>query len=209
MDGILNQSEMATPIYVWYARKWSTSEWQAATSQPDFVNVRESVLLAAEDAALGPNDGAVFAYRVTDDEQDSRLSVAWPQLPQLLFSIPVNANDPSQGQVFVAKLVQGQISRKNIVTMLQTIKRLQPKIDPATAQVTFYDPTLNYLPALGISNNAQAPGSGYMVGLNPLSESTQINRYGQMLGGLQKFIPWLIVGGVAYLANKKYKLINF
>jgi hypothetical protein len=28
-----------------------------------------------------------------------------------------------------------------------------------------------------------------------------------MLGGLQKFIPWIIVGGVAYLANRRYKWI--
>jgi hypothetical protein len=198
---------MATPIYVWYARKWTAAEWQAATTQPDFVDVRDSVFLAASDAGLGSGDGAAFAYRVTGDEQDSRLAVAWPNLPQLLFSIPVDEYDPTKGQVFVAKLVQSQINRKNIVTMLQTVKRLQPKVDPATQQVSFFDPTLKILPSLGVSNSAQAPGNGSMVGLNPYGEPTEINRLGQMLGGLQKFIPWLIVGGVAYLANRRYKWI--
>jgi hypothetical protein len=198
---------MATPIYVWYARKWTAAEWQAATTQPDFVDVRDSVFLAASDAGLGSGDGAAFAYRVTGDEQDSRLAVVWPNLPQLLFSIPVDEYDPTKGQVFVAKLVQSQINRKNIVTMLQTVKRLQPKVDPATQQVSFFDPTLKILPSLGVSNSSQAPGSGNMVGLNPFGEPTEVNRYGQMLGGLQKFIPWLIVGGVAYLANRRYKWI--
>lgn len=197
---------MAKPILVWYARKYDAGEWANAVNLPDFQAVQDSVLLAASDAGLGAGDGAVLAYRVTGDQDDDRLSVQ-SQLPQLLFSVPADPADPQGAQVFVAKLVQNQISRKNIALMLETVKRFEAKIDPATKQVNFYDPTLHWLPSIGISNSAQAPGEGYMLGLNPWNESLTINRYGQMFGGLAKFLPWLLIGGAVYLANKKNKWV--
>lgn len=193
---------MAKPILVWYARKYDAGEWANAVNLPDFQSVQDSVLLAASDAGLGAGDGAVLAYRVTGDQDDDRLSVFWPQLPQLLFSVPADPANAQGPQVFVAKLVQDQISRKNIALMLETVKRFQAKIDPATQQTTFYDPTLHWLPSIGVSNSAQAPGAGYMLGLNPWNESLTINRYGQMFGGLAKFLPWLLIGGAVYLAKK-------
>lgn len=188
------------PINIWFAKRWTDSEWSNFQDDADYQKASGTVQYAASDLNLGPGDGNMFAYRVTGDAMDSRLSLGRLHLPQLLFSTPVDVDDPAKGQMFLAKLVQGQITRGNVATMLKTVRALEPKLDPS-GRVQFYNPTLG-LPAVGISNSAQAPGGGFMIGLNPLSESLEVNRYGQQiqqfLDGLKKWAPWLIVGAIAY-----------
>jgi hypothetical protein len=188
------------PIYIFFARRWTDAEWQNATNESEYRTAEQTVLLAAEELGLDANDGSMFAYRVTGDEVDSMLSLGRVQLPQLLFSTPIDPNDPSKGVMFLAKLVQGQITRKNVVTMLKTVRQLEPKLDPS-GTVTFYNPSLT-LPAVGIPNTAGAPGGGYMIGLNPLSENLEVNRYGQQIqnffNSLTKALPLILIGLAAY-----------
>lgn len=193
------------PINIWFAKRWTDAQWSDFQNDADYQKAWQIVSLAAGDLSLGPGDGNMLAYRVTGDDIDSRLSLNRLQLPQLLFSTPVDASDPTKGEMFLAKLVQDQITRANVATMLKTTRALEPKLDPG-GSVQFYNPTLG-LPAVGISNIAQAPGSGFMLGLNPLSESLQVNRYGQQLrqflDGLTKALPWILIGVTAWKLSEK------
>ena len=194
------------PIYIWFARRWSDAEWQDFEAQPDYQKALDVVQLAVSDLKLGAGDGAMLAYRVLGDNTDSRLSLGLLTLPQLLFSTPIDPNDPAKGQMFLAKLVQDQITRKNVATMLQAVRALEPKQDPGQP-VQFYDPTLHFPVTIGISNLADAPGSGYLIGFNPLTESLTINRYGQILenflNGLKKALPWIAAGLIAYKISEQ------
>lgn len=193
------------PVNVWFAKRWSDAEWSAFQDDADYARASEVVMLAAGDLGLGAGDGAMFAYRVIGDKTDSLLSLGRLQLPQLLFSAPVDPDDPGKGQMFLAKLVQNQINRKNVATILKTVRQLETRLDPG-GKVSFYNPALN-LPSLGISNSADAPGSGFMLGLNPLSESITVNRYGQQLhnffNNIGKALPWILVGLGVYKLTEK------
>lgn len=193
------------PIYVWFAKRWTDAQWKNFETDSDYANAAEIIGLAAEDLNLSAGDGSYFAYRVTGDQMDNMLKLSILQLPQLLFSTPIDPDDPKKGQMFLAKLVQGQINRKNVVTILKTVRAMEPQKDPGS-KVSFYNPSLG-LPAVGISNTAEAPGTGYMIGINPVSESLEVNRYGQQLlnlfNNLTKLIPWVVGGVVAYELTKK------
>lgn len=188
------------PIYVWFAKRWTDSEWKNFEADSDYRQAADIVGLAAEELDLDATDGSLFSYRVTGDKIDDLLKLGRLQLPQMLFSTPVDTSDTTKGQMFLAKLVQDQINRKNVVTILQTVRALEPKLDPG-GSVSFYNPSLN-LPAVGLSSSADAPGTGYMIGINPVSESIQVNRYGQQLldffNTLTKSLPLILIGVAAY-----------
>lgn len=193
------------PINIWFAKRWTDAEWSDFQNNAEYQKAWQTVGLAASDLGLGPGDGNMLAYRVTGDALDSLLSLGRLQLPQLLFSTPVDASDPTKGEMFLAKLVQGQITRGNVATILKTVRALEPQLDPG-GRVQFYNPSLS-LPAVGISNTAQAPGGGFMLGLNPLSESLTVNRYGQQLqqffDTLGKALPWILIGVTAWKLSEK------
>lgn len=193
------------PIYVWFAKRWTDAEWSNFQDDAGYLAASDTVALAAQDLGLGVSDGSMFAYRVTGDKIDDLLKLGRLQLPQLLFSTPVDPDDPGKGQMFLAKLVQGQISRKNVGVMLKTVRGLEPKLDP-TGKVEFYNPALT-LPAVGISSSADAPGGGYMIGINPVSEDLQINRYGQQLldffNTLTRSLPLILIGVAAYKLSEE------
>lgn len=193
------------PIYVWFAKRWTDAEWKGFESDSDYRKAADIIGLAADDLDLDAADGSLFAYRVTGDKIDDLLKLGRLQLPQLLFPTPVDPDDAAKGQMFLAKLVQGQINRKNVVTILQTVRALEPKLDPG-GNVSFYNPSLN-LPAVGLSSSADAPGTGYMIGINPVSESIQVNRYGQQLlnffNTLTKSLPLILIGVAAYKLSEE------
>lgn len=193
------------PVHIWFADRFSDANWNSPDKGPGAVAARETALLAADDLGLGPGDGAFYFYRVLGDATDDKLGLSRFQLPQLLFSTPVDPSDPAKGSMFLAKLVQGQITRGNVATMLKAVRQLEPKLDPS-GKVTFYNPSLT-LPALGISNSASAPGGGYLLGLNPFSESITVNRYGQVLDNLlhtfSNLLPWVVGGWLVYEISKR------
>lgn len=191
---------MAIRINVWIAKKYTDAEWNNLQSDNFYQKTAETIELAASDIGLSANDGGIYAYRYLGDANDSLLKVQFLQLPQVLFSTPDPENP--NAQIFLAKLVQAQITRKNIETMLRACRRLEPRKDPSSGTYVFYDPTLDFFQniSIGISNSAGAPGKGFLLGLDPLGENLTINRYGQVLGDIQSILKALVpVLGMAAL----------
>jgi hypothetical protein len=200
---------MLKPIKVWFAKRFTEAAWQNDTWQndPEYLKALEAIQQAAGDLNLTSDDGWVMGYQVTGDEMDDQLKLWRFQLPQVLFSTWADPNDHSKGDIFLAKLVQGQITRENIRVMLTACRRLERQVD-AGAEQSFYDPSLQLLDGIGISNTAGAPGAGgYLLGLNPLSESLEVNRRGQIvdnvLHAVKKVGPWALLAAGAYAVSKK------
>ena len=202
---------MATkPIYAFYVDRFTDAEWSNETGwlTPRFVAVQEAFALAMADAGISSSDGSgISTYRYgVNAGYDKKLGLSGiAEIPQILFATP----DPSRNDnsvVFLAKLVNKQINRKNIELMLKTVRSLSYKIDPTTGEVSFYDPTFRLFGDTGFGfNPASAPG-GSLIGLG-LQERLTLNRTGQVIDNIislvKKLFPFLVAGALYYGFQEK------
>lgn len=199
------------PITVYICKKYSDEVWDGKKffSDPQVKAIYDAIQLVASEMGLSAADGDIYYLRYFGDAIDQQLRVQSYQLPQVLISTPDPNNSAPGAQVFLAKLVQGQITKENLKTIITAVRKLVPKVDP-TGSVSFYDPTFDPFKdaSIGISNISGAPGKGSLIGLNPLHENLEINRGGQVIGNffdiLKKIAPFLAVGAV-YYGYKSYK----
>lgn len=194
-------------VYLFYCDNFSMSAWNDGTwkHQSGNQNFVATLNLVRSEMGLSSSDILPFGHQVGLSEYedlDRQLKLSSFQLPQVLFALP-NPENP-EGLFFVGKLVQGQINRQNMKVMLTAVLQLQPKEDP-NGKISFYDPSFRLFDGIGISNSAGAPGSGALIGLNPISEALEINRGGQIFDNLKKLLPWAVLGAVLFVAASRRK----
>lgn len=200
---------MALPLYTFYIQELSQNEWNAGpTANPRFQTVKEAFDLARVSASLSSSNANIqWGWLGGIDTQMTSLLKLHPA-PQLLFAVKKPNGQPNEW-LFMAKLVDTQVTRANIELMLNALKRLELKYDPTSGKPSWYDPSLAaLLPSLGVSSETDKPG-GFMLGLNPDGITVGLNRYGQVLSGIADFLKsnWmLILGGiVAYKISRTSK----
>ena len=198
---------MATPITIIFPAYVSQEDVDNGfVNLPDYVAVRDTLPDAVQDAGLSADTVKLQRYPMGYEDVETRLKLR-PEdggydklyLPQLLFATP----DPNKSGavVVLAKLVKGQINRKNIALMLKVCDRLKKKTDAAGGRQSFYDPTLHSPISIGF-NPADAPG-GWLIGLNATTYNVELSRYGQQVEdffkSLGNILPY-VLGGLLLLA---------
>jgi len=110
--------------------------------------------------------GLIYGWGAGTDanvkEFEARLAITGAY-PQLLFFTTVDGTD-----IFLAKLVQGQINYDNVVLMTKALQRLVPNSDGV-----FYDPEFA-LSVVGFANIYKAPG-GALIGFNPWTDEAELD----------------------------------
>lgn len=204
--------------YIFYADKYSDTEWDDdyGGNTGRFLAARDALAAACTGTGTPTKDIILGSYRIgvfpDVDERLSLTSVGIAKTPQMVFTAidPTTAGHFTDGGgnfIALAKLVQGQITRKNMEIMLKTIRDLKPRTDPDTGKVVFYDPSFRLFPNASIGfNPANAPG-GNMIGLG-LYENLTLDRVGQIvdkiLDILKKALPFIVVGGaVLYISRRR------
>lgn len=192
------------PIQIWIYDKYTDSEWASPRSVPRIAKLVSAADQAATEMGLDANDGEILYLRHFGDKLDKKLGsggLTAFTLPQILLS----TNSPTgTGYLFLAKLVRGQITVANTKTMLTAVRKLQPKTDPTTNKIVFYDPSLNLFDGIGLDSATDAPGGGYLIGLNPYRNSLEINRYGQIWDDFKKNLPKIGLAALLLTATYKY-----
>lgn len=195
-------------IFLFYADEKNVTQQSPGVCNPYELLPKGPAILAG---AANVNQVETEQYCFFTDSSEGK---KWKKIlnvfstPELLFALQHPDYPPPSSTggafMFVAKLVSSQITTDNVSLMLKICRDL--KFRKRGDKIEWYNPEMG-IEGVGIENINGAPGTGFLIGLNPFNQEVQLeggqftlDHFLQMIKGMA---PWLIGAGIFAVANQK------